>query len=192
MKTRFASFFALAAALALALPMQAGAASIQIDLKPQSGEVLNGSTTFLDLVGKYIGEGLVLGGAATLTFDPSKLQVLAVTVTAPTDIGIQQGTIDNTLGTVTGIGFASFVGVGNEFNFAKIQFKAIGTGDAQLSMADANDPIYVWVNEAVEVPTFINTTGTISVSAVPEPASLALMLGGLGVLGFASRRRTKS
>lgn len=33
-------------------------------------------------------------------------------------------------------------------------------------------------------------SGTLSVSPVPEPGSLALMLGGLAVLGFATRRRT--
>lgn len=33
-------------------------------------------------------------------------------------------------------------------------------------------------------------TGTLSVSAVPEPASAALLLAGLGMLGFVGRRRT--
>ncbi len=33
-------------------------------------------------------------------------------------------------------------------------------------------------------------SGTLNVSAVPEPATLALMLGGLGILGFVARRRS--
>lgn len=39
-----------------------------------------------------------------------------------------------------------------------------------------------------------NNTGAIevSVSAVPEPANMALMLGGLGLLGFAARRKQAS
>lgn len=192
MKTHTFAALATAALLAIGLPLQALAAepTIQIDVSPQTSEFLNGSTRWVDLIGSYIGDGNILGGAATLSFDASKLQVLNVMVTAPSDVASQVGTIDNTAGTVTGIGFATFMGVKGTFNFAKIEFMAIGAGVANLSLADANDPVFVWVNEAIELPTYIKTSSSLSVTAVPEPASLALLLAGLGAVGFVARRKT--
>ncbi|MDZ7856808.1 FxDxF family PEP-CTERM protein [Sphaerotilus sp.] len=38
----------------------------------------------------------------------------------------------------------------------------------------------------------ISLTGAAAVSAVPEPETFAMMLAGLGALGFASRRQRKS
>ena len=35
----------------------------------------------------------------------------------------------------------------------------------------------------------LTTTGTLSVAAVPEPETYALMLAGLGVVGWVARRR---
>ena len=53
-----------------------------------------------------------------------------------------------------------------------------GTGSDQLRFAAANDPGYVWVDN-------------VSLSAAPEPAAWAMMVGGFGLIGAALRGRRR-
>lgn len=80
-----------------------------------------------------------LGGAANLSFDPSVIQVVNVSLKAPQDIGGMTGAIDNILGTITGIGFASFNGVRGDFSLATVEFQGVGPGTSQLNVTDAKD-----------------------------------------------------
>jgi hypothetical protein len=47
-------------------------------------------------------------------------------------------------------------------------------------------------NMHADTPVTASYAGTITVTAVPEPATYGMMLGGLGVLGFLARRRKPS
>jgi hypothetical protein len=80
--------------------------------------------------------------------------------------------------------------VGN-FDLATIEFKAVGAGATQLSVADPNDLVFVWANDVSggQVVNFIGVNGSVNVAAVPEAETYAMMLAGLGLVGFAARRR---
>ncbi|WP_028102959.1 FxDxF family PEP-CTERM protein [Pseudoduganella violaceinigra] len=48
---------------------------------------------------------------------------------------------------------------------------------------------YVDTPDAIGLPASASYSGTLNISAVPEPAGYAMLLAGLGVAGLASRRR---
>lgn len=61
-------------------------------------------------------------------------------------------------------------------------------GDATIGDAIlAADAVLTTNNAAFDSP--VNASWSVTAAAVPEPASLALLLGGLGVVGLAARRR---
>jgi len=181
----------IALALALTFPAQAMAADVQVRVNPQTSVVNLQDSLLIDIVGNYVDGGNVLGGAFDLSFDPSVLQVVNVTLTAPQDIAGTNGTVDNVLGKVGRVGFASFNGVVGDFDLATIEFKAVGAGTTQLSVADSNDLVFVWANDVSggQVVNFIGVNGSASVVAVPEAETYAMMLAGLGLVGFAASRR---
>lgn len=177
-----------ALALALLLPLQAMAADqVNFTLSPSASVVDVGESFFLDLIGTYTGGSEIVGGAANLGFDSSVLEVLGITLRAPVDVAESARVIDNVAGSVTGIGFASFVGVKNTFTLATVEFKAKAAGSALLELTNANDDIYVWANGVGEEVSFSGALA--SVAVVPEPANWAMLLGGLGLTGFIARRR---
>ena len=55
-------------------------------------------------------------------------------------------------------------------------FNVEGLGNDVIRIAGNNDPYYNFINN-------------VSVTAVPEPETYAMMLAGLGLLGFSARRR---
>jgi hypothetical protein len=181
--------------LSVLLPAQALAASVQISVQPPSSQVLligGADTVLVDLVGKYEGDGNLIGGAVNLSFDPEVLEVLSVELTAPDDVDGLAGTIDNAAGTVNGIAFASFVGVpAGSFSLATLQIRGIGVGTSLLSVSDANDPLFEWYNDVPplgEAVDFIGLPGSFSV-ALPLPAAWGMLLSALGVLGLWRMRR---
>jgi hypothetical protein len=177
-------------ALVLLLPAHAMAAEVGFSVAPFNSSIAPLDTVSIDLVGNYVGAGNLVGGAVNLSFDKDILEVLSITPVAPHDFGWQSGAIDNALGTVTGIGFASFMGVSGSFTLATVEFRGVGPGTSLVNVTDANDPIYVWSYDvAPYVPvTFVDGSGSITV-AVPEPETWAMLLAGLGLVGFVARRR---
>ena len=53
------------------------------------------------------------------------------------------------------------------------------------------DNYYLLVSGTLLSPAAASYSGSITVAAVPEPETYAMLLGGLGVLGFLARRRSK-
>ncbi len=66
-----------------------------------------------------------------------------------------------------------------DYPYTEFTATVVGTGSDTLLFTSANDPGFTYVDN-------------ISVSAVPEPSTWALMLAGFAGLGFAGYRRTKS
>ncbi len=177
--------------LAVTIPMNCLAASVNISVSPSDTSILQGASTFVDLVGSYDGTDRLLGGAVSLNYRADLLEVVSVTLRAPSDVAGTTGTVTTigSSGTVSGIGFASFVGVTGTFSIATLEFRSLGAvGISPLTAFDPGDPVYVWVNEAFDTVGVTSSPSSITVSAIPEPQALAMMLAGLIGVATAVRR----
>ncbi|WP_159604978.1 PEP-CTERM sorting domain-containing protein [Hydrogenophaga sp. PBL-H3] len=99
--------------------------------------------------------------------------------------GLSSGTFGN-LGTVTrqfgGSSDIAFNGANATVSFSPLEFLDVEIGDP-LGQGGVN-----WTIAGLSAGDSLNIT----VSAVPEPESLALLLSGLGVVGWVTRRRRKA
>lgn len=98
--------------------------------------------------------------------------------------GLSSGLFGN-LGTVTrqfgGASVVDFNGGNASVSFSPLEFLDVEIGDPLLAGAGRLDWTIVGLNAG--------DTLSITVSAVPEPESLALLLSGLGLVGWVTRRR---
>jgi len=178
---------------------QAQAATVDISVEPVGPQATVGDSLAIQLVGNYGGPEFLLGGALNLTFDPTIIAVDDVTVAPATgSFDFSNGVVDNSAGTVTGIGFASFTGLNGSFIIATINLTAIAPGAGLLVLSDANDLIFTWTNSDYSVSPFGDsvtpqfTGGSITVAPVPLPLPFLLLAAGMTGLGFSARRRLSS
>lgn len=186
-------FISLFCAISMVLATFGMASAAVISVNPLDSEELLNSVFNLTIVGDEFVDGTA-GGGFGLAWNPSVLSLNSVTLTFPSAFGgdplwdfWNEGTIDQTAGTLTGLSVASFVGTPDAtFDIATLNFTAVGLG---LSPIDLIEPTSnTWPNyagTALTGPTF--TDG--SVNVVPIPGSLLLL--GTGIVGLVGIGRKK-
>jgi hypothetical protein len=177
----------LTATLALAGVCGAASAAGHLVITPASKSVTPGASFSLKVRGDAFSDSLV-GGGFNLGFDPALLSLDSVAInTALWEFAPAAGAINNATGKLSDVAFNSFLNSPTGgFEAATLNFtaKAAGTGMVTLSAS----PSFPFANTGAEVVAV--TFGSAQVTAaVPEPASLAMMLLGLGVLPLVLRRR---
>ena len=145
------------------------AASLSAFAADQSVEIVDGVGSFDSMV---VGnDGVLSGGWDVLTFNGVGPGVYDVVLT----ISGQNLSFDAAASTLNGI-------KGEAFSSGKLKFfgvEATTTSPFVLNLAGiANNAKAIY-------------SGELTVAAVPEPSTYGMLLGGLGIMGFLARRKSK-
>jgi hypothetical protein len=132
----------------------------------------------------------VVGGGFDLAFNPAVLQLTGPAVISPSwEFVPAGGSVDNAAGTLRDASFNSFSNPrSGDFAVATLNFRAVGAGSSTLQLAPSS--IFVFSDDLGNLltPQF----GSANVAVVPEPGSVAMMLGGLAALLPLVRRRRRN
>lgn len=114
---------------------------------------------------------------------------------SPNVSGMLNGSLITTaLNKVTNIDFKSANINGISYNFSPNGNHEFGFTDVAFAHAPLVLTLYGVAGAGLAAGSAISASyaGTLNVSAVPEPETWAMMLGGLGLIGFMARRRKKA
>lgn len=153
--------------------------------------VLENDIFSLEIIGTGFVD-IVDGGGVNLSFDPSVLNVLSVTIDDLVwDFATSTGTIDNVGGTVDGIAVNAFSSVTGDFTVASIQFQAIGTGGSSSILGLTEYALNPWASGGSQITPLSFAGGNVNISAVPVPAAVWLFGSGLITLVSFTGRKSK-
>ena len=174
--------------LILVLVVSVTASAANVGFNPGGATVVNGSTFSMDLIGTGFNSGDLDGGGINFSYDASVVQVISVSVDTTTwEFFSDNGTIDNILGSVTGIQFNSFESRTGDLLFATVNFMAIGVDTTQLGLSEFLDNPFATGGAPYSGVAF-DQNGSIMVAAVPVPAAVWLFGSALGILGWVGRK----
>ncbi len=132
----------------------------------------------------------IVGGGYNIAFDPTVLRLDGIDIPANWEFARSTGTLDAATGKVSDIYFNTYVApIKGDFLTSTLRFTALSSGHSQITVSDS--PSFPFGNEdALAVP--VNyLSGSVTVTAVPEPQTLSLMLAGMAIVGAVAARRSK-
>ena len=179
----------LLAATLLAASLAAHASGT-LKLSPSTTTADAGDSIVIDVTGTGFTDR-VIGGGFNLSFDASVLTLQSVVIDTVTwEFVSSGGLIDNASGTLSDVYFNSIKATlpTGDFSIARLNFTAKANGTSPISLSASGG--FPFANDQVELIDVNYLNASVQVGAVPEPASVAMMLSGLaGVMGWQRRRR---
>lgn len=182
----------LAATVVLVLAPWISATANTIGFSPDPKAVLQGSGNFtVNLVGTGFTSSTD-GGGVSISFNPAILQAVSVVFDPSWNFFTAAGSINNTLGTITGIEFATTGTPAASFTVGTITFApttALVVGSSVLGLTEFTTGITGGFAVAGSPQTVAFDNGLVDVQAVPAPGALWLLATGLAGLSIRRFRR---
>jgi hypothetical protein len=183
------ALFALPLLLGLA-SAQSAAQAASLQLMPAVSAVQVG-TTFQLALWLDFSDDPTLGGGIDVFYDDTLLDFIGFEfdATLGDDLAFRR-LPDVQAGELNGLAFGDFNGLSGPARVGQFSFQALAEGEVTLGMAANDAPaggFFSAVTFSAQSPQFIGAA--VQVSAIPEPASYALFLMGLGGLMTWLRRR---
>lgn len=160
-----------------------------VSIKPSMSNVNLGDTFSVDVAATGFPDK-IFGGGYNLAFDPAIVKLDAISIPASWEFATSTGTLDPAAGTVTDVFFNTFVApVKGDFLTATLKFTAVGSGLSAISLSESG--AFPFGNEFGNAVAVTYVGGSVNVAAVPEPASLALLLAGVACVGMIGWRKKR-
>lgn len=182
----------LVGAAALLLSTLGAQAAGSLVITPSASAVNPGDSFALQVRGSGFSDSVV-GGGFNLSFDPSLLSLDSVSVdTVVWEFVSSNGLTNNAAGTLSDVYFNSFKALlpTGDFSVATLQFSAKASGNSSIQLSES--PSFPFANDLAEVIAVDYGSASVSISAVPEPGSMAMLLLGLAGLGLWRRQARSS
>ncbi len=189
----------IAAAVLLLLSATAAQAAVgpwSIWLEPMLQEAqVGGDPVQMDLWMDFTGDATI-GGGVDVTYNHAMLGFVSWTLNEAlgSDASFTRDPVEG-MGLLDGIGFGNFGGLGGggQTLVGTLQFVTLGTtGLALVDLAEdaggAAGEFYSASSYNLQSPGFVGAE--VIINAVPLPAAVWMLLGGLGILGVGSRRKS--
>ena len=162
----------------------ASAQAATISLNPLSQSVTLGEQVSLQLTMDFSSDP-TLGGGINVIYDSRLSYVSFVFNAALGDDPAFRRLPDDLGGELNGLAFGHFSGLSGPSAVGVLTFDTIAPGAATLNMTDNITPAGGFYSAVTFGPQAVSYLGaSLSVSAVPLPAAVWLMLSGLGSIGF--------
>jgi len=163
-----------------------------VGFSPSSPTAGIGQSFSIDIVGNFTLLETIEGGGLDLAFDAAVVNVTNVTVnTTLFDFYSLSGTIDNSSGAVSDIIFNTFAGASGNFLIATVDFTALTAGSSGLSLSESFLNPFSSASAGASLMVDFQP-GNVTVTAVPLPAALGLMMCGLAPFGWLMRRNRRA
>ncbi len=176
-------------AAALAATGLAAQAAGTLAITPASTTVDPGESFVVDLRGVGFDEA-TFGGGASLSWNPDVIDLTSVSIDATEwSFARSTGLLDAASGTLSDLYAVTFTPKIGDFLIARLTFTADRTGTTALNISASPDQPFS--NELEEAISLRFDGAQVTVTAVPEPGTWALMVAGLAALPWLRRRTTR-
>lgn len=168
----------------LATALSATTAQAQsIILSPSASTIDVGDTVSVDLKGIGFTDA-TFGGGYNLSFDPSVVELVSFSIPSRWEFFRSSGLLDAASGTVTDVSFNTFSPIGGDFLTGTAVFRGVSAGFSAIDVKPSE--LFPFAKAGGDTISVAFNGAGITVSTVPEPDSLALLM--VGVLGVAATR----